>query len=57
MLFLKSDINKLKKTAGMHHTESQSGDAPKPLFSIKTNKTYENPEIRVRSTIEIGPDF
>ena len=38
MFFLKSDI---KKKAGMHHTESQSGDAPKPSFSIKTHKKYE----------------
>ena len=30
-----------QKTARMHHTESQSGDAPKPKFSMKTNKQIE----------------
>ena len=36
MFFLKSDINKQKKTAGMLATEVRAGDAPKPPFSTKT---------------------
>ena len=45
MLFHKSDIKKKTKrdktTAGMHHTESPDCDAPKPQFSMKTNKQIE----------------
>ena len=37
-------------------TESQSGDVPKPQFSMKTNNKLENKlEIRVRSTIKKCP--
>ena len=59
MLFHQSDMQQTKtKKAGMHHTESQSGDAPKPPFSIKTNKRYEkHKKMWVRSTVEIGPYF
>ena len=33
-----------KPLPGMHHTEVQSGDAPKPQFSIKTNNNLEKSE-------------
>ena len=49
------DFKKNKKTAGMLATEVRAGDAPKPTFSMKTNKNLKNLEIRVRSTIEICP--
>ena len=45
MFFRQSDIQQtktIKKTAGMLVTESQSGGAPKPTFSIKTNNKLEN---------------
>ena len=44
MLLTKIDIYKQEtQTAGMHHKESQSGDAPKPPFAVKThNKESEN---------------
>ena len=47
MLFSKSDIKK-QPPAGMLVTESQSGDAPKPLFSMETNTKFKDQEIRVR---------
>ena len=49
--------NKQTKTAGMLVTESQSGDAPKPPFPMKSHIKLNNPEIMVRSTIEICPYF
>ena len=39
-------VEKEKNTAGMNHTESQSGDAPKPKIS---SKSLEIKEVR-RST-------
>ena len=52
------ETKKKQPPAGKLATEVRSGDAPKPSFSMKTYEKIEtNPEIRVRSTIEIGPYF
>ena len=44
MMFVRqSDIKTfLNKTAGKLATEVRTGDAPKPIFSMKTNKTFES---------------
>ena len=53
----KVTLEKTKNPAGMLVTESPDWDAPKPQFSMKTNKKNKKMEIRVRSTIESCPYF